>query len=170
MIELPTIEHAPGLLRRAEAGAVTSQRRTVKAVIRQKGELWLLHAPQLNVFKFAGGGQKCGESDEATLVRELREETGAELLRVGPPLLCISELSPAREAEAEIFRMDSVYYPCEVLHSQYSTQLEAYEAALGLTLKLVSPQEAAATNHQALTYEDAPRWLRREIEVLRALS
>lgn len=90
-------------------------------------------------------------------------------MRVGPPLLYISELSPAQEAEAEIFRMDSVYYPCEVLHSQYSTQLEAYEAALGLTLKLVSRQEAAAANAQALVQEGAPRWLRREIEVLHAL-
>lgn len=94
---------------------------------------------------------------------------GAELRSLGPLVLSVTELSPAQEPDAEMFRMDSYYYACEVGGGRHAPQLEAYEAELGLSPCWVTPHAAAQANEAAQGREGAPRWLRREAAVLRTL-
>ncbi|RTR27044.1 NUDIX domain-containing protein [Deinococcus radiophilus] len=169
MIRLPTMEDLPGLLRRVQGGAVCSERVTVKAVIWQGGQLGLLHSPRWGCYKFPGGVEP-GEDHAAALTRELREETGAELLELGPCLLTVTELAPAQEPEAEVFQMGSFCYACQVTEAQHSPALETYEAELGLEPCWVAPQVAAQANAAALRQPGSPRWIPREIAVLRALA
>ena len=170
MIRLPTIEHAPGLMQEVQSGARVASRVAVKAVIWEGERLRLLHSQRWSCYKFAGGGTETGESHAVALARELREELGAELLELGLPLLTVTELSWAQEAAADVFQMDSFYYPCQVRSGQHPPTLEAYEAELGLTPCLVTPAEAAQANAWAQRQTAAPRWLRREVAVLRALE
>ena len=170
MRRLPIIAHAPDLRRQVRGGARVASRVTVKAVIWEGGRLLLLHTPRWEGYKFAGGGVEAGESHAEALARELREELGAELLDLGPPVLTVCELSLAEEAGAEVFRMDSMYYGCQVKLGQYSPALESYEAELDLKPCWVTPAQAAQANAAALAQPGSPRWLWREIEVLRALE
>ncbi|WP_261664811.1 NUDIX domain-containing protein [Deinococcus sp. Marseille-Q6407] len=170
MIRLPTIEHVPGLAERLAADVVCAERVTVKAVVQRGGQLWLLHSLVWDCYKFPGGGVEGSESYADTLARELREEAGAELRGVGPQLLTVTELSAAQEKEADVFRMTSHYYACELGTNWRAPQPEAYEQALGLVPVWVTPGTAAQANALALARPGAPRWLRRELKVLRALA
>lgn len=170
MMRLPIIEHAPDLRWQVRGGARVALRVTVKAVIWEGGHLLLLHSPRWNCYKFAGGGVELRESHAEALARELREELGATLLEVGPPLLTVTELSPAQEPAADVFQMDSLYYACQVRPDENLRVLEPYEAELGLKPCWVTPVQAAQANAAALAQAGSPRWLRREVAVLQALE
>ncbi|MFC6591956.1 hypothetical protein ACFP81_08025 [Deinococcus lacus] len=56
-----------------------------------------------------------------------------------------------------------------MLPGRHLPQPEAYEAALSLAPVWVTPEAAAQANALAQARPAAPRWLRREVAVLRAL-
>ena len=181
MRQLATIEHAPNLLQQVAQGVPCSYRTAIKAVLWRGNKLLLLYSPKWNCYKFAGGGVEANESHADTLRRELREEAGAEMLQAGPCLLKVTELALLPEAassaatslvstpNAEIFQMVSYYYICHVAEAQQPPKLEPYEVELGLTPVWVTPEVAVEANVLATQREGAPRWLRREVAVLRAL-
>lgn len=89
-----------------------------------------------------------GESNEETLIREVREESG---LVVKPET--ITEYGYVRRIEKgrfeDIFIQDNYYYLCEVEEENVGAQLEAYEEEEQFVLEFVLPEHAIDVNKNA---------------------
>jgi 8-oxo-dGTP pyrophosphatase MutT (NUDIX family) len=153
---------------RAETEGVI-RRRAVKAVTEIDGRLLMLRSSTGGDYKFPGGGAEADEDDAATLARELDEECGRDVERVGPLVLRVLEAHPAREDPRRRFEMESRYYDCVVSGVRRSPVLSENERREGLHEALVTWHEAIATNRAVLD-RDHPPWVDRELRVLEFLA
>jgi 8-oxo-dGTP pyrophosphatase MutT (NUDIX family) len=155
---------------RAETVGVI-RRRAVKAVTEIDGRLLMLRSSTGGDYKFPGGGAEAGEDDAASLTRELDEECGRDVVRVGPLVLRVLEAHPAREDPRRRFEMESRYYDCDVSGVRRSPVLNASEQREGLHEALVTWREAIATNRAVLERDrDHLPWVDRELQVLEFLA
>jgi len=145
------------------------RREAAKAVVEREGRLLLLLTPRTGDHKLPGGGVQTGETHEQTLDRELQEETGRALARLGPAVLHVVERrADAHDADA-VFEMASTYYRAEVSDDVGRTRLDDYERELGLIPVWTTPAAALAAHEVLLASGTAPPWTARETQVLRLL-
>ena len=83
-------------------------------------------------YKFPGGGVDEGESHEQALRREVQEECGMSLAKVGREIGSVVEYNLPIEKEYDAFRMISHYYQCDVQDGFGLQKLDGYEKDLGL--------------------------------------
>ena len=148
--------------------ADTIRRAAVRAVIRRDAHLLMVHSRIAGDFKFPGGGLEPGESPQQALVREVSEECGRTVTRVGEVIVLAVEHRQAREPDA-FFRMESTYHPCDVADEIHAQNLDAYEHELAFEPVWVSIDAAIAVNERVLASGTAQTWVPRETAVLRAL-
>jgi len=92
----------------------TISREAVRGII-VNGETLLMIYSRLNGnYKFPGGGIEAGENYESALIREIREESGANVIAVMGPFGKVIEYDLPLEPEYDVFRMTSSYYLCKV--------------------------------------------------------
>jgi ADP-ribose pyrophosphatase YjhB (NUDIX family) len=164
---LVTIRHDPGL---ALVGRVL-ERRAVKGVVVRGSEVLLLRTAELGALKFPGGGVEWRESDEDCLRRELDEECGVPLVSVGAVLGDVVQLARPKEPDYDVFRMTSRYVYCTVGDASGVQRLDEYEQRLGLAPVWMDVAEAADVCAGLLgSGVDVPRWVERELTVLRLLE
>jgi 8-oxo-dGTP pyrophosphatase MutT (NUDIX family) len=162
-----SIHHDPGL----ERSGAPARRQAVRAVIPGGGRLLMIYAPDKGEYKFPGGGVEAGEEPAAALVREIREEAGAEVTRIVRPIGRVSEDSRDRSGRAAYFLMVSDYYLAEIGTEGQALHLDEYEAELGFTPRWISLADAIAANVRRLAEApDVSRWIRRETWVLHWLA
>ena len=120
-------------------------RPSVRGIIVRGGKLALVHSLKYDYYKFPGGGIDDGETHTAILVREVREETG---LNVIPE--SVKEYGYVYRAQKgkteDIFVQENFYYFCEVSDVRSGTSLDGYEADEQFTLEFVAPRYAAEVN------------------------
>ena len=105
------------LLGDAPTGAVVTSRRTaVKALVRRGPDVLMLYAPALQVYKCPGGGVEPGETAAETLARELAEETGLTLVRIGATVAEVIERRRDTRDHDGVFVMTSSYVECWAIH------------------------------------------------------
>jgi 8-oxo-dGTP diphosphatase len=143
-------------------------RHAVRAVIRRGDLLLMVHSSLAGDYKFPGGGVEPGESDHDALVREVSEECGRNVTRVGDVILRAVEHRHALEP-GRVFRMDSTYYPCAVADAVHDQRLDAYEHELAFQPVWVGIADAIEVNQAVLAGGGAQTWVTRETQVLRAL-
>jgi 8-oxo-dGTP diphosphatase len=148
----------------------TVYRTAIRGVIARGRALLLVHSAAVGDYKFPGGGLMEGESHEQALRRELREECGCELTRMGAEIGVVVEYNLAVEPEYDTFKMTSHYYECEVSEAQGEQQLDDYERALGFKPVWIGIDAALHANRALLGSPQAPGWLRREIFLLEYLQ
>lgn len=164
---LATIRHDADL----PADGRVLERRAVKGVVRRGSEVLLLRTAGSGALKFPGGGIEPGESDEQALRRELDEECGVPLLTVDGQLGEVVQLARPMEPEYDVFRMVSRYVHCTVGEGTGTQRLDEYEQRLGLTPVWLDVSVAAEACASLLAGGgDQPRWLERELLVLRLLE
>lgn len=134
-----------------------------RGIVRRDGRCLLVRNIR-GEYKFPGGGAEPGETPEAALAREVREETGYRVS--GEARLFAVTHERRRGVRESIFEMDSYYYFCQVEKNPFPQRLDAYEAAEGYCPVWLDLAEALAAN-RSLT--DAPAFLEREIAVMEAL-
>lgn len=157
------IEHDP-----IPSGGAVLRRHAVRAVIRERTELLMVHSRVAGDYKFPGGGVEAGEDALAALAREVSEECGRAVTHIGAPLLNVIEYRSAREPGL-VFQMHSTYHPCEVGGPPHAQRLDGYEEDLGFIAAWVHLDEAIATNQRILDTGEAQTWVERETRVLRWL-
>ena len=152
-----------------EEGKKSFSRPSARAVVIRDGRVAMVYSQKFRHYKFPGGGIEAGESREAALLREAREEAG---LVLDPqsvrPYGFVHRIE--RGSEEPLFIQDNFYYLASA-SAIVPQELDGYEAEEGYTLRWVAPREAIDQN-KALTSVYERKYhtmLLREVMVLERL-
>lgn len=138
----------------------------VRAIIKRNG-LLAMQQSSTGEYKIPGGGMDAGETIVEALMREVREETG---LQVIPET--IEELGEILEVRRDIFDENtkyiahSLHYSCEVKDEIVETSMTESEKKKGFHLEWADIDTIIATN-EALMKE---KWQYRDVEFLKWLK
>jgi len=146
----------------------TITRDAVRGIIMEQRNLLMIFSEVNGDYKFPGGGVIRGESLETALIREVREESGADITVIEKAFGKVVEYDHPIEKECDVFKMTSHYYICQIGSEVGVQKLDQYEAALGFRPCWISVEEALKSNRDLLHDhpQNAPRWIRRESFVL----
>jgi len=122
------------------------QRTAVRAIAMEKEDILLLYTKRYDDFSFPGGGIDQGETLEAGLRRELKEETGASGIRVLHHYGYLDEYRPHWKPDYDHMFMRSHFYICTVDRELGETSLESYEQANGTEPRWINLHEAIQHN------------------------
>lgn len=143
-----------------------SKRPSIRAVIFKGDKLAMVYSVRDKYYKFPGGGMEEHEDHHSTLIREVREEVG---LNVIPSSIQeFGEVVILRKSdifENTVFEQESFYYFCDVDNSVSEQNLDLYEAESGFELRYVTIEEAIRTDEKFDV-----EFLIRETGVLRLLA
>jgi len=148
----------------------TIHRTAVRAVTLRGTNILMIYSSMVGDYKFPGGGVNEGESHEQALRREVQEECGMSLAKVGREIGSVVEYNLPMEKDYDAFRMISHYYQCDVLNDIGLQKLEGYEKDLGFVPVWIDIDQAIETNRLLLDSEYPPEWLQRETFVLQYLK
>lgn len=123
-------------------------------------------------YKFPGGGAHKNESNEDTLIREVREETGYIVNKVKDKLGIIIERKVDTYKENSIFEMISHYYICEISDNKTVQQLDDYENALDFKPVWIKIDKAININEKILKSNSQEKnpWVYRETYALKQIK
>ena len=146
-------------------------RPSVRGIIIREGKVAMVHSRLYDYYKLPGGGMEPGESQLRTLLREVREEAGLQVL---PQSVREYGLVPRREKSDRVkeygyFVQDNFHYLCEAAEAVTDQQLDAYEQREHFTLEWVDPRHAILVNRTRAHGPKNPRMLEREARVLECL-
>lgn len=120
-------------------------RPSVRGIIVKNGKIALIHSLKYDYYKFPGGGAEQNEDKIATLIREVREESG--LTVVAESVLEYGMVRRKQKGDREdIFMQDNFYYLCDAENDVSSQELDDYEADERFTLEFVSAAYAIDAN------------------------
>ena len=124
------------------------ERPSVRGIILQDGKVLLVHSKKYGYLKFPGGGIEPGEDHAQALCREVREETGLEVV---PDSIREFGFVPRRHKDKNdengIFVQDNFYYFCELKDGvTVETTLDDYEREEGFTPLWMEPFLASQRN------------------------
>lgn len=149
---------------------VVLERHAIKGIVSDGGKVLMLLSGMNGDYKFPGGGQKQGESDIDTLIREFKEECGVDGVSIVSEFGAVVENNKARDEGVDIFRITNCYYICKASSSFGEQNLDQYEADIKLKPVWVPVKEAIQANETVLGSDNCPAWVARETEVLKLLE
>ncbi len=124
-----------------------SKRPTVRAVIIRDGMLGMIHKKKYDYYAFPGGGIEDGESHYDALIREVKEETGLNVIRESiQDFGSVLRLNNSHRYKNTIFEQENYYYLCKVSDIIGEQMLDADEADEEFVLEFVSPETALMKN------------------------
>ena len=150
----------------------TVTRNAVRAIIFDQDKLLMIFSEKNGDYKFPGGGVKQGEDHNTALIREIKEESGAESVIIEKAFGKVIEYDKPLEKEVDLFKMTSRYFLCSIGSVFGKQQLDPYEQDLGFRACWVPIEEALHTNRALMRKKisEMPRWVKREIIVLEKLK
>ena len=123
----------------------TFTRNSARSIIIRDGRVAMVHSLKYDYYKFPGGGKHPDEDNTATLIREVREETGLSVIADS-----ISEYGHVLRMEKgdpeDIFVQDNYYYFCETMGTEGVQELDDYEADESFTLEWTTPEDMIVVN------------------------
>ena len=146
-------------------------RPSVRGIILRDGKVAMVHSIKYDYYKFPGGGIEAGESQVETLIREVQEESGLQVL---PNTIREYGLVPRKqksdqEDQFELFIQENFYYTCEAAGTVAGQKLDDYEREEHFTLEWVDPHYAIDVNRNRDHGPKDQRMLEREARVLEVL-
>lgn len=122
-------------------------RPSARAIVFKNDKVLLVYSKKYNYYKFPGGGIENGEKPEDALIREVREETGYQIIAES-----IGEYGKVPRKQKDtydencIFEQENFYFFCDVDDAKLNTQLDDYEAEEGFTPVWVDAMTASRHN------------------------
>lgn len=147
------------------------RRPSVRAVIIKDGMAAMVYSRKFDYYKFPGGGIEKGESHVEALIREVREETGLDVIPVSiTGYGSVLRVQKSEKNENEVFEQENFYYLCNTTEKCGKQQLYEYENDEGFTLEFVSPDHAIEVNRSHEHYGYDSQLIEREAKVLEHLT
>lgn len=151
-------------------------RRAARAIVLSGEDILLLYTQKYRDYSLPGGGIDEGESLEAGLVRELKEETGALDIQVLAPFGRYEEFRPWYREGANVVHMESFCYLCRIdtalgERGLGATRLEAHEIKNGMRPEWLNIHQAIAHNEDIQrNYPQKGQSIEREIFLLKQIA
>ena len=148
------------------ADAKIYRRTAVRGIVQRGGKYLFVYSRKYGDCKFPGGGMEPDETHADTLIREMREETGYDVL---PDTLraCLLVHERRKGLFGDLLCMDSYYYCCAVGDTVHPQKLDASERDEDYEVCWLTLAEAAARNKAA---DAQTTWVQRELAVLKYLN
>ncbi len=142
-------------------------KRTAARGIIKNADRYLLIFSKYGDYKFPGGGSEKGEALEDTLIREVKEETGYQVIKES--IYGYSKVLERRKGEYEdIIEMDSHYFICEVYDEIGTRNLDQYEKEYDYQTIWLTLEEAIEKNRKFKDYDKCP-WIIRDTKIMEIL-
>ena len=144
-------------------------RPSVRGIIIRDGKIAMIHSRKYDYYTFPGGGIDPNESKEDALIREIREETGLEVI---PESIREYGMIIRKEKGAidDLFIQENYFYLCDASGRLFRQELSGYEIDEELELCWADPGAAAAANrdrpHGELSGQEWAKHLFRRDEML----
>lgn len=122
------------------------ERFAARAIVLKGEEILLIYTKRYNDYSFPGGGVDEDEPVEKGLLREIKEETGANNVRIVAPFGIYAEYRPTYYEGYDMMHMTSYFYVCTADRELGEADPEDYEIANGSVPKWVNIHEALAFN------------------------
>ncbi len=137
-----------------------------------KGEnILLLYTQRYDDYSLPGGGIDDGEEETAGLVRELKEETGAQGIRNIKPFARYDEYRPWHKPDADIIHMISHCFICDIDEELGETAFESYEVHNGMTPVWMNIHQAIHHNEEVIANSDKKGLsIEREVYLLKVIA
>ena len=129
-------------------GGKAFSRPSARAIVIRDGRVAMVYSRKFRHYKFPGGGIEPGESREAALLREAREEAG--LVLDPQSVRPYGFVHRIERGDAEPIFLQDNFYHLALAVAVVPQELDGYEAEEGYTLRWVDPREAIRQN-KALT-------------------
>ena len=129
-------------------GGKAFSRPSARAIVIRDGRVAMVYSRKFRHYKFPGGGIEPGESREAALLREAREEAG--LVLDPQSVRPYGFVHRIERGDAEPIFLQDNFYHLALAVAAVPQELDGYEAEEGYTLRWVDPREAIRQN-KALT-------------------
>ena len=110
----------------------------------------LLYTERYHDYSLPGGGIDEGEAHHCALIRELKEETGAQNVRNIREFGLYEEYRPWYKADFDIVHMESYCYFCDIDEELSEPEFEAHELANGMVPKWMNIHAAIAHNEETM--------------------
>lgn len=119
--------------------------------IAMKGEdILLMYTERYEDYSLPGGGLDGEEDKIEGMMRELKEETGAQNIRQIKPFGIYEEYRPWYKPDYDIQHMISYCYTCDIDEKLGTAHLESYERKNGMKALWINIHKAIAHNHQTI--------------------
>jgi 8-oxo-dGTP pyrophosphatase MutT (NUDIX family) len=145
------------------------KREAVRGIVIKDDQLLMIKSNKGDV-KLPGGGIDENESQEEALRREMKEETGYDVLSMSPLIGVITERKRDKFIPDTFFEMISYYYIIEVSKVSSDIKLTDSEKVLDMRPVWLSIEDAIDQNEKLLKESvDCNSWVVRELKVLHYL-
>ena len=153
-------------LKNYSSDSIEIHRTAARGIICHNNKYLIIHS-KYGDYKFPGGGKKETESLEENLIREVKEETGFNVIKNSIKLYG-HMLEIRKKDEKSKWIMDSYYYFCEIEKEQGNKNLDALEKEYEYKSDWMSLEEIIKNNEKVNDFEHVP-WVTRENFVMKEL-
>ncbi len=130
----------------------------------------LMYTERYEDYSLPGGGLDVGEDKVEGMIRELREETGAQNIHNIKPFGIYEEYRPWYKPDYDIQHMISYCYTCEIDQELGNSSLESYEIKNGMKASWVNIHKAIQHNEKTMaTSAKKGMSIEREIYLLKQI-
>ena len=125
-------------------------RKAARGIVLNGDNILLLYTERYHDYTLPGGGVDEGEDYTCALVRELKEETGAQKITDIREFGLYEEYRPWYKNDFDIVHMESYCYICNIDGELLAPEFEAHEIQNGMTPVWMNIFDAIAHNEQTI--------------------
>lgn len=125
-------------------------RKAARGIVLRDENILLLYTERYHDYTLPGGGIDEGEDKLCGLIRELKEETGAQNIQDIEAFGLYEEFRPWHKDNFDICHMESFCYVCSIDEEQVDPEFEAHELQNGMLPVWINIHEAIKHNEETM--------------------